>query len=365
MRSKTYLQVHRGCHSLEQSYLKEEICLALFFGVSIFFATSSKNQTDWSLVDFGLQLNCKPYMQRVIDLSVKATRVEHMGCLLTQIENYNQQKQQTVFQNQKDLLRETFASASSARDFTPRYFWAVYIGNEDQVVWKEFFTPFFRHYSSHIDVLTEKDRNWVLGILKRHLVDASGMVDLNTLVNFCVVDNQLIPIWSRLCLLVKDLYALSKIIYVTSTVKDSFVHNFGRIGFTDRMIQLLIALTNDQCPNTRVSALLIVANLIPSSYVSFNWYIPEVLSSFSDEDYVVRQSACMVASLIPNSGNDFSEKLFSLWRNDTMPEVRQAAYLAIQKTGTAIDLKNIDDTLMSQKLLRNFSSEFALHSDEV
>ena len=363
LRSKTYLQIHRGCHTLEQPDLKEELCLAIFFGVSIFLVTSSKNQTDWTSLDFGLKLNCKPFLPRVIDLSVKSTRVEHMECLITQIQNHHQQRQQTIFQNQKDILASTFINTNGTRDLTPRYFWGVYIGNETQVIWKEFFTPFFQHYSAHIDVLGEKDRNWVLGILKRHLVDSSGMVNLNKLVNFCVVENQLLPLWSRLCLLSKDLYALSKIIHVSSSVKNSFLRHFERIGFTERIIQLFIALTNDQCPNIRVSTLLIVANLIPSCYVSFNWYIPEVTSSFADEDYVVRQSACMVASLMPNTGNVFSEKLFSLWRNDTMPEVREAAYIAIKKTGTAVDLKNIDDTLVSQKLLREFSSEEVFNFD--
>merc|ERR1712226_1117659 len=98
---------------------------------------------------------------------------------------------------------------------------------------------------------------------------------------------------------------------------------FARKIHLEKM-QLLITLTKDQSPHTRVSAVLTIYEMIKAQ-VDVGRQVYQMLPCLSDEDYLVRETACKVAAVSPFFMDKHRSKLVFLSRNDPNKRVRDAA----------------------------------------
>ena len=346
IQSKNYLQIQCGKFMLEETRFVEEICLAVEMGIPIILAKSTLEWVNLTTLRFPLQLILAQYRKNVIDISDHHNRQKHFEFIANEI-SANNEFPRRIKSNLG--IREFVNIDFPVKDLTPRYFWSCYMGNAKEVSWKTFFAHFFSHYANNIEGIAENDRMWLWGILKNELLTPHGTLMPKNLVSFCTDENVLIPIWAKLCRLATQLHIFGALIRIDSSTRSTFTKYFARKIQLEKM-HLLISLTKDQCPNTRVSAVLTLYEMIKDQ-LDVGRQVYEILPCLSDEDYLVRETACRVAAVSPLFVERFRTKLIFLSRNDPTKRVRDAAVSALIITGSieSNDISSVQ-TLDSQTI---------------
>ncbi|XP_075252427.1 uncharacterized protein LOC142344550 [Convolutriloba macropyga] len=317
--------------SVVSKYCKDELSLAYISNKPLNVICSSDPDDLFAQMDFGQKLTLAPHKNKFVeitDLRLKKSQVEFM---CKQIKN-----KIANLLSETDATDSMTASLSVQNDMKAETFWDLYIPGGQSCNWPEFVQLFMVQFGHELESRVPiTDQHWLLSIFKSELCDESSdnpdSVTLQAFKDFCKPANSRSEqfVWESVEKYAREQLAIKAVFAIDSSVRLDAIENLSK--FKSAAVQeALLDLLRDPDANVRSIAALSLAK-VSFGYDTQGSPTARVAKLLKDKDRLVRESACVALGRM--KAEDQIEKLISVWRNDVISVVRDAALLALELIG--------------------------------
>ena len=316
--------------SVVSKYCKDELSLAYISNKPINIICSSQPDHLFSQMDFGQKLTLAPYKSKFVeitDLRLRKSQVEYMcDQIKTKIANLS-----------SDMANDHISQEKTKNDMSAEAFWNLYLPSVEKCSWSEFLQLFLMHYGTDFEfTVPAKDQSWLLSIFKAELCDEKSedpdFVTLEGLKMFCKPSSSQIShfVWESIQKYAREQLAIKGVFAIDSTVRLDAIENLSKFKST-AVQEALLDLLKDPDANVRSIAALSLAKVNLGYKGQGLSPTARVAKLLKDTDRLVRESACVALGRM--KAEDQTNKLITVWRNDVISVVRDAAYLALELIG--------------------------------
>lgn len=256
-------------------------------------------------------------------------RVKHM---LKEVDDSSKDTEKTKNSGDKNrylrsAMSQSKIKASRIHLQDGKAYWSNTFGAIAKVPWDSFKTKLYEDFKEDFEkTFGSVDSEWLLAILHRELMVQDEHVFFSNFVDFCTVDDKVLPIWSRIQEQARESYAMRDVFNMDSSVRVDAIENLGKFKSLT-VIGALRDLLTDKDVNVVAVAIISLARTNAQDIET----IVSLRKCLKAKDRVVREAACLALGHL--GVEDAIEELVNLWRNDIISNVREAALVALNKIG--------------------------------
>ncbi|XP_064619973.1 uncharacterized protein LOC135483234 [Lineus longissimus] len=335
-------------YSVQSKYCRDELALAYVSQKPIFPVGFKSKDFLFPLMDVGMRLQLSRFDWYSVDKDKFETDfanvIEDIQTEITNVKNKEareeakeekeeaEQERPKLERSQTRPQMRVRTSRNSKQNQRKNDFWDKHFAKKETVDWNSMKQVFTKEFDNNLKSLftSNEDKQWLESILKREL-SVKGQMTRRRYDEFCMRDNgELEPFWSRVEDYAVESYAIKKVFEMESSVRVEAISNLEKYK-SPAVVEALMDLLDDDDFNVCAVAAITLSKMHCKSNITRLRIVDRIINILNSSDRLVRETGCLALGRL--KATKAVPKLVTLWRNDVISTVREAAGIALKEIG--------------------------------